>query len=58
MRDRGFSVEVIPIMSLPERKHLTKPKKARRKRTSRRKRKDRKTDRRQVYVRSLNHAHV
>ncbi|MDE2761594.1 MAG: hypothetical protein OXK74_02250 [Gemmatimonadota bacterium] len=60
MAERGFSVEVVPIVPLPDRKHLTtKPKKARRKASSgRRRQQPAKADRRQVYVRSLTHAYV
>ena len=59
MRERGFPVEIIPIMPLPDRKNLTaKPKKARRKAAPRLKGRRPKADRGQVYVRSLNHAYV
>ena len=58
MRGRGFSVEIIPIMPLPDRRHLTvKPKAARRKATPRHQGRP-KADRQQVYVRSLNHAYI
>ena len=53
MAERGVSVEAIPIMPVPQ--QLAKPKKAQR---SRRKKRGRKAGRRQVYVRSPNHAYV